>query len=77
MWTMASIWAGVSRIVYGAGRDDVHKMYFEDRHLSTMDFVADAFKDDLTLTGGVLSDECATLYYRPWDDVPEEDQGNT
>ncbi|MFM6831340.1 MAG: nucleoside deaminase [Novosphingobium sp.] len=77
MCTMASIWAGVSRIVYGAGRDDVHKMYFEDRHLSTMDFVADAFKDDLTLTGGVLSDECATLYYRPWDDVPEEDQGNT
>jgi tRNA(adenine34) deaminase len=77
MCTMASIWAGVSRIVYGAGRDDVHKMYFEDRHLSTMDFVADAFKDDLTLTGGVLSDECAKLYYRPWDDVPEEDQANT
>ncbi|MBB3860146.1 tRNA(adenine34) deaminase [Novosphingobium hassiacum] len=77
MCTMASIWAGVSRIVYGAGRDDVHEMYFEDRHLSTMDFVADAFKDDLTLTGGVLSDECAKLYYRPWDDVPEEDQANT
>jgi len=77
MCTMAAIWAGVSRIVYGAGRKDVHKMYFEDRHLSTLDFVADAFKDNLTLSGGVLSDRCAQLYYRPWDDVPEEEQANT
>lgn len=77
MCTMAAIWAGVSRIVYGAGRDDVHAMYFEDRHLSTMDFIADAYKDDLTLTGGVLADRCAALYYRPWDSVPQEDQANT
>ena len=76
MCTFASIWAGVSRIVYGAGRDDVHEMYFEDRHLSTLDFVADAYKDDLELVGGVLSDDCAQLYYRPWDDVPDEDQAN-
>ena len=33
--TMASIWAKIGRIVYGAGREDVHKMYFEDRHLDT------------------------------------------
>jgi tRNA(adenine34) deaminase len=76
MCTMAAIWAGVSRIVYGAGRNDVHEMYFEDRHLSTLDFVADAYKDDLTLTGGVLADRCAPLYYRPWDDVPMEEQAN-
>lgn len=76
MCTMASIWAGVSRIVFGAGRDDVHEMYFEDRHLSTLDFVADAYKDDLTLEGGVMADQCAQLYFRPWDDVPEEKQGN-
>ncbi len=76
MCTMASIWAGVSRVVYGAGRDDVHEMYFEDRHLSTLDFIADAYKDDLTLTGGVRADECAPLYFRPWDDVPEDLQGN-
>ncbi|WP_156840710.1 nucleoside deaminase [Novosphingobium aquimarinum] len=76
MCTMASIWAGVSRIVYGAGRDDVHGMYFEDRHLSTFDFVADAFKDDLTLEGGVLVEACAPLYYGPDDDPPEEVQGN-
>lgn len=76
MCTMASIWAGVSRIVYGAGRDDVHAMYFEDRHLSTLDFVADAWKDDLALDGGVLADDCARLYFRPWDDVPDDQQGN-
>lgn len=76
MCTMASIWAGVSRIVYGAGRDDVHEMYFEDRHLSTLDFVADAYKDDLALEGGVLAKECAKLYYGPDDDPPEVVQGN-
>src|SRR3546814_9447612 len=27
MCTMASIWAGVSRIVYDARRDDVHELY--------------------------------------------------
>jgi tRNA(adenine34) deaminase len=47
MCTMASIWAKISRIVYGAGREDVHEMYFEDRHLSTENFIRDAFKDDI------------------------------
>ena len=76
MCTFASIWAGVSRIVYGAGRDEVHEMYFEDRHLSTLDFVADAYKDDLALVGGILAAECAELYFRPGDDVPEDMQAN-
>jgi tRNA(adenine34) deaminase len=76
MCTFASIWAGVGRIVYGAGRDDVHEMYFEDRHLSTLDYVADAYKDDLTLEGGILAGECAALYFRPGDDVPEDMQAN-
>lgn len=76
MCTMAAIWAGISRIVYGAGREDVHRMYFEDRHLSTLDFVADAYKDDLELTGGVMADAAARLYFRPGDAVPEALQGN-
>ncbi|WP_243652667.1 nucleoside deaminase [Novosphingobium sp. PhB165] len=76
MCTMAAVWAGVSRIVYGAGRADVHPMYFEARHLSTFDFVADAWKDDLSLTAGVLAADCAALYYRPWDHVPEDRQAN-
>jgi tRNA(adenine34) deaminase len=54
MCTMASIWAKVGRIVYGAGRDDVHEMYFEDRHLSTENFIRDAFKDDISLEGGLV-----------------------
>lgn len=76
MCTMASIWSKVSRIVYGAGRDDVHRMYFEDRNYDTMNFVADAYRDDLEVTGGCLRAECAALYYGPNDIVPEEQQGN-
>lgn len=29
MCTMASIWSKVGRVVYGAGREDVHQMCFE------------------------------------------------
>lgn len=76
MCTMASIWAKVDRIVFGAGRDDVHKMYFEDRSLDTFDFIKDAYRDDLSIEGGCLKNECAALYYRPGDDVPEDQQGN-
>ena len=76
MCSMASIWAKVGRIVYGVGRDDVHRMYFEDKHLDAMDFVADAWRDDLSIDGGCLRRECASLYYGPDDDVPEEEQGN-
>lgn len=76
MCSMASIWSKVGRIVYGAGREDVHRMYFEDRHLDTFDFIADAFRDDLVLVGGVLGEECAALYYGPGDNPPPEEQGN-
>ncbi len=76
MCTMASIWAKVRHIVYGAGRADVHDMYFEDRHVNTLDFVADAFRDDITIKGGVRRFECASLYYRPGDNPPLEEQGN-
>jgi tRNA(adenine34) deaminase len=76
MCTMASIWAKVARIVYGAGRDDVHRMYFEDRNLDTVDFIRDAYRDDLSIEGGCLSDECAGLYYGPNAHVPKTEQGN-
>ena len=76
MCSMASIWAKVSRIVYGAGRGDVHEMYFEDRHMDTVDFIRDAFRDDLSLEGGVLAAECAALYFPPGADVPEDQQFN-
>lgn len=76
MCSMATIWAKVGRVVFGAGRDEVHQMYFEDRHLDTMDFVGDAFRDDLDLVGGVLKAECARFYERAGAAVPEAEQVN-
>jgi tRNA(adenine34) deaminase len=76
MCTMASIWAKIGRVVFGAGRDDVHPMYFEDRHLDTLDFIRDAFRDDLALEGGVLAAECAGLYVPPGAEVPRSEQFN-
>jgi tRNA(adenine34) deaminase len=76
MCTMASIWSKVRRIVYGAGREDVHKMYFEARHVNTLAFIADAYRGDIAIEGGVLRDACARLYYGPHDRVPREEQGN-
>ena len=57
MCTMASIWAKIGRIVFGAGRDDVHSEYFEDRHLDTMDFIRDTFRNDLSLEGGLMASD--------------------
>lgn len=76
MCSMASIWAKVGRIVYGAGRGDVHEMYFEDRHLDAVDFIRDAFRVDLELTGGALLGECAALYPPPDAVVPEAERPN-
>jgi len=76
MCSMACIWAKLGRVVYGAGRGDTHRMYFESRHLDTMDFVADAFRDDMSLTGGVLARECATLYPGPDAPIPASEQVN-
>jgi tRNA(adenine34) deaminase len=76
MCTMASIWSKVGRIVFGAGREDVHRMYFEARHVDTLGFIKDAYRDDLSIEGGVLRSDCARLYYRPDDEPPVEEQGN-
>jgi tRNA(adenine34) deaminase len=76
MCTMASIWARIGRIVYGAGRDQVHDMYFEDRHFDIMDFIEDAFRDDLQVRSGVLGRQCAQFYFKPDDHVPVSEQGN-
>ena len=76
MCTMASIWAKIGRIVYGAGRDDVHRMYFEDRHFDTDDFIRDAYRKDLRIEGGLLAQDCAALYYKPGQELAFEDQAN-
>jgi tRNA(adenine34) deaminase len=69
---MACLWAGISRIVYGAGRNEVHHIYFESRHNNTVDFIQDAFRDDLEIEGSVLAAGCSDLYAKPTDEVPNE-----
>lgn len=76
MCTMATIWSKVRRVVYGAGRPDVHAMYFEARHVDTLSFIGDAYRDDIVIEGGCLREECAKLYYPPDADLPAEEQAN-
>lgn len=76
MCTAACLWAKIGRIVYGATRNDVHSMYFDARHFNTADLVADAFRQDIQVVGGVLGQECASLYYRPEDQPAPEEQMN-
>ncbi len=76
MCSMASIWAGIRRIVYGASRPQVHRMYFEDRHLDVLDIIDDAFRDDMSAEGGLLAEDCAALYYKPEDEPPPAQQAN-
>ena len=76
MCTMASIWSKVARVVYGAGRSDVHEMYFEARHIDTLEFIDKAYRDDLEIVGGVLRAECASLYYPPDADLSPDEQAN-
>lgn len=51
-------------------------MYFEDRHIDTLHIITDAWRQDLSLSGDVLREECASVYFRGWDNVPVEQQGN-
>jgi tRNA(adenine34) deaminase len=76
MCSMASIWAKIGRIVYGAERHQVHRMYFEDRHVDTLELIRDAWRDDISIKGGLLAEECAALYFGPDDDLTEEEQAN-
>jgi tRNA(adenine34) deaminase len=76
MCSMASIWAKIGRIVYGAGREDVHEMYFEERDRGTIDYVLDAYRNDLTVRGGVLAEECASLYVGPDEQVSDAERVN-
>jgi tRNA(adenine34) deaminase len=65
MCSLACIWAGISRIVYGATRENVNSVYFETRHADTADFIRECFRNDLEICSGVLEMECSSLYARP------------
>ncbi len=70
MCTAASLWSGISRIVYGAGRADVHPLYFVARVQNTEDIVAGAYRSDIEIVSGVLRAECAQFYLTPRDPAP-------
>ena len=76
MCTMATIWSKVGRVVYGAGRNDVHPMYFEAKHIDTLAFISNAYRDDIVIEGGCLREECAGLYYLPDATLPVDEQAN-
>ncbi len=76
MCAAACVWAKISRIVFGATRDDVHSMYFDAKHLNANQLIADAYKDDIEVVGGVLGSDCAEFYYKPHEQPPSEEQEN-
>ena len=76
MCAAACVWAHISRIVYGATRDDVHSMYFDAKHLNATQLIQDAYRNDIQISGGVLAEECSQFYYRPQDEPPIEEQEN-
>ena len=76
MCAVACVWAKITRVVFGATRDDVHSMYFDTKHINASDIIRDAFRDDMEIVGGVLARECSELYYRPQDQPPPEEQVN-
>jgi tRNA(adenine34) deaminase len=72
MCSIACLWAGISRIVYGAGRDDVNSVYFESRHFDTADFIRQAFRNYTEIEGGLLSEECSSLYIHKEEPQPTD-----
>jgi len=76
MCAAACIWAKINRIVFGATRGDVHSMYFDARHVNATDLIADAFKRDIEIVGGILANECSTFYYKPGETPPDKEQEN-
>ncbi len=76
MCSCACIWGKINRIVYGATRNDVHSMYFDEKHVNASDLMADAYKEDVETVGGVLAAECSEFYYKPQDSPPIEAQIN-
>ncbi len=76
MCAVACIWAKISRVVYGATRNDVHSMYFDTKHINASDLIRDAFREDIEMIGGVLADQCSALYYQPNEEPPFEERTN-
>lgn len=44
--------------------------------INPLAFIADAYRDDISIEGGCLRDDCAALYYPPDADLSEQEQAN-
>lgn len=51
-------------------------MYFDTKHIDTTDLIFDAFREDITVEAGLLSEEYAAFYYRPRDNPLVKEQLN-
>ncbi len=48
-------------------------MYFEARDIGVLDIIDNAWRDDVQVRAGVLSDACAALLHGPGDDPPPDE----
>ena len=71
----AGAWAKVGRVVYGAGRADVHGRYFEGRDPQAEMSLRALHGQALPAEGGVLREACAALYQDPEAILPAEQAG--
>ncbi len=62
MCSVACVWAGVEKIVYGARRGDVPARFFSEKHISLNHLITDSIHPHIEILPGVLEDECARLY---------------
>jgi tRNA(adenine34) deaminase len=41
--------------------EEVNRLYFEARQIDRLEFVAQAYRDDISIEGGILREDCAQL----------------
>jgi tRNA(adenine34) deaminase len=63
-------------VIDTATRPALEELRDLDAHINSVDLIADAFRDDLVVLGGVLTDRCLAIYYRPSDSPPLAQQDN-
>jgi tRNA(adenine34) deaminase len=62
MCSVACLWANISKVVYGASRENVSEELFKEKHFNTIDYIADSSNKDVVVISDVLSEECVALY---------------
>lgn len=60
----AILWAGISRVVYGASIDDLVELGWRQIAIPSTEVTRRSWAADTEITGGVLGDECRALFRR-------------